>query len=112
MASGCCGERSEIPQPGHQNELARSHARPEREAPATIDHSHVGPHLQGVELELSFGRRQNGVESLKPDAAPAWQNLGLTYQRLRREADARNAFQRTLQLDPRNAIARERLGVK
>lgn len=46
---------------------------------------------------------------LHGDSAPAWQNLGITFERMGKMDDARQAYQRVLQLDPNNAAVKAKL---
>jgi tetratricopeptide (TPR) repeat protein len=48
---------------------------------------------------------------IQPAAATSWQNLGVTLDHLNRPVEAEQSYRKVLELDPKNNVARSRLGI-
>ncbi len=59
---------------------------------------------RGLWREAAFRFEQ--ARELEPNRATVWNNLAVAYEALGRFEDARQAYQRALQLDPENRLLR------
>ncbi|MBV8211042.1 MAG: tetratricopeptide repeat protein [Burkholderiaceae bacterium] len=112
--SACATDLGEAVRRHQQGDFATAEALYRRVLVGAPDHFDAC-HMLGV-LQIQRGQAAAGIDllqralRLRPEAPPAWFNLGLGLQQIERHTDALAAFERAAELTPANAEAQRNCG--